>query len=66
VARERDGQPTAETGLVCWHAACATAARTHNGGVPMTTIPWLSDLGSACKEARERGKLVLLDFFSPV
>ena len=32
----------------------------------MTTLAWLSDLEPACQQAREHGKLVLLDFFSPV
>ncbi len=32
----------------------------------MATIAWLSDIEDACRQAREHGKLVLLDFFSPV
>ena len=31
----------------------------------MTAIAWESDLELGCRRAREEGKLVLLDFFSP-
>jgi nucleotide-binding universal stress UspA family protein len=37
-----------------------------HGGEHMATITWQSDLEQACRQAREHGKLVLLDFFSPV
>lgn len=31
----------------------------------MSTITWLSDLEQGLRQARESGRLVLLDFFSP-
>jgi hypothetical protein len=30
-----------------------------------TSVTWLDDFEQACKRAREQGRLVLLDFFSP-
>ena len=31
----------------------------------MSTIKWTDDLEQALRQARQNGKLVLLDFFSP-
>ncbi len=31
----------------------------------MATIPWTADLDRALERARDEGKFVLLDFFSP-
>jgi hypothetical protein len=31
----------------------------------MTTIPWTDDFDTACQQAGQDQKLVLLDFFSP-
>jgi hypothetical protein len=31
----------------------------------MTEVAWQNDLEASCRRARDEGKLVLLDFFSP-
>jgi len=32
----------------------------------MSTVNWVHDFDAALKQAQDEGKLVLLDFFSPV